>query len=67
MENRNKGISKDDLKDKIITNGGKVVESVSKKTDYVILGENPGSKYEKALKLNIPILNENEIMEMLNL
>ena len=59
-------IKRDDLKDKIITNGGKVIESVSRKTDYLILGENPGSKYEKAKNLNIPILNEKEILEMLN-
>ena len=56
---------RDELKDKIITNGGKVIESVSRKTDYVILGENPGSKYDKAIKLNIPILNEKEILDML--
>ncbi len=59
-------IKRDDLKDKIITNGGKVIDSVSKKTDYVILGENPGSKYDKAIKLGIKILNEKEIFEMLN-
>ena len=59
-------IKRDDLKDKIITNGGKVIESVSRKTDYLILGENPGSKYEKAKNFNIPILNEKEILEMLN-
>ena len=58
-------IKRDELKDKIITNGGKVIESVSKKTDYVVLGENPGSKYEKAIKLGITILNEQEILDML--
>ena len=58
-------IKRDELKDKIITNGGKVIESVSKKTDYVVLGENPGSKYEKALKLGITILNEQQILDML--
>ena len=58
-------IKRDDLKDKIITNGGKVIESVSRKTDYVILGDNPGSKYDKAVKLNIPIINEEEILAML--
>ena len=57
-------IKRDELKDKIIINGGKVVESVSKKTDYVVLGENPGSKYDKAIKLGIPILNEQEILDM---
>ena len=60
-------IKRDDLKDKIITNGGKVVESVSKKTDYVVLGENPGSKYDKAKKLGIKILDENEILDMLSI
>ena len=60
-------IKRDELKDKIITNGGKVIDSVSKKTDYLILGENPGSKYEKAIKLNIPILNEKEILNLLNI
>ena len=59
-------IKRDELKDMIITNGGKVIDSVSKKTDYVILGDNPGSKYDKAIKLNIPILNEEEILDMLN-
>ena len=58
-------IKRDELKDKIITNGGKVIESVSKKTDFVVLGENPGSKYDKALKLNIKILNEQEILDLL--
>ena len=58
-------IKRDELKDKIITNGGKVIESVSRKTDYVILGENPGSKYDKAILLKIPILNEKQILDML--
>ena len=58
-------IKRDELKDKIITNGGKVIDSVSKKTDYLILGENPGSKYDKALKLGITILREDDILNML--
>jgi len=58
-------IKRDELKDKIITNGGKVIDAVSKKTDYLILGNDPGSKYDKALKLNIKILNEQEILKML--
>ena len=58
-------IKRDELKDRIIMNGGKVIESVSRKTNYVVLGENPGSKYDKAIKLNIPILNEKEILELL--
>ena len=59
-------IKRDELKDMIITNGGKVIESVSRKTDYLVLGENPGSKYDKAKLLNIPILSEQEILEMLD-
>jgi DNA ligase (NAD+) len=42
----------------ILENGGNVSSSVSKKTSYLLLGENPGSKYAKALELGIPILDE---------
>ena len=58
-------IKRDELKEKIEINGGKVIESVSRKTDYLVLGRDPGSKYEKAKALNIPILNEQEILDML--
>ncbi len=50
----------------IIENGGNVSSGVSKKTDFVLAGENPGSKLEKALKLNVKIINEEEFKEMLN-
>lgn len=43
--------------------GGKVTNSVTKKTNIVIVGENPGSKYEKAKSLNIEIWNENEFLK----
>lgn len=43
--------------------GGKVTDSVSSKTDVVIVGNNPGSKYEDAKKLNITIWNEQEFLE----
>lgn len=46
--------------------GGKITSSVSKKTDYVIVGENAGSKYDKAMNLNIPIINEEEFMEKIS-
>lgn len=42
--------------------GGKMIDSVSKKTDVVIVGDNPGSKYNKALDLKITILNEEEFL-----
>ena len=38
--------------------GGKVTGSVSKKTDFVVVGDNPGSKYDKALALKVPVLDE---------
>ncbi len=44
--------------------GGKTSGSVSKKTSYVLLGENPGSKYDKALQLGIPILSEEDFLKM---
>lgn len=45
--------------------GGKVVKSVSKNTDYVVAGEDPGSKFAKAKELGITILNEEEFAKML--
>ena len=57
---------RDIIRERIESVGGKVSESVSRKTDYLVLGENPGSKYDKALELNIKIIKENELLEMLN-
>ena len=45
--------------------GGKTAGSVSKKTDYVIAGENAGSKEQKALELGIPILSEDDFLELI--
>ena len=45
--------------------GGNVTGSVTKKTDYVLLGENPGSKYDKAKELNIAIINEDDFNNMI--
>ena len=58
--------SRDYFKEKIESVGGKITESVSKKTDYLVLGENPGSKYDKALSLGIKILKEDELEAMFN-
>ena len=49
----------------ITSSGGEVSSSVGKKTNYVIVGDNPGSKYEKAVKLGIKILNESEFRGLL--
>jgi DNA ligase (NAD+) len=47
--------------------GGKVSGSVSKKTDYVVVGTDPGSKYEKAKELGVKILSEGEFEKLLDL
>jgi DNA ligase (NAD+) len=59
-------LSRDEIKDLVEANGGKVSGSVSKKTSYVVVGDNPGSKADKASELGIPIITEINLMEMLN-
>jgi DNA ligase (NAD+) len=49
----------------IIAQGGRVSSSVSKKTSYVLVGANPGSKYDKAVELGVPILTEAEFLRRL--
>ena len=56
--------SRDIIKEKIELVGGKVTDSVSKKTDYLILGVDPGSKYQKALELGVKIITEDELNSM---
>ncbi len=58
--------SRDEIKELIENNGGKVSGSVSKKTSYVIIGDNPGSKADKAAELGVKIINEKQLMELLN-
>ena len=60
-------MARDEAKELIEIRGGKVTGSVTGKTDYVIVGENPGSKYNKALSLNIPIWDEKTFLNNLNL
>ncbi|MHC2994345.1 MAG: NAD-dependent DNA ligase LigA [Candidatus Atribacteria bacterium] len=45
--------------------GGRVTSSVSKRTDYVVVGEDPGSKYQKARKIGVPIINEEEFKKII--
>jgi DNA ligase (NAD+) len=52
------GFSRDEAGEAVRQAGGKVTSSVSKKTDFVVAGENAGSKYDKAAELNVPILDE---------
>ena len=58
-------MTRSEASDKIKERGGKVSSSVSQKTDYVIAGESAGSKYDRALELNIPILTEETFTEKL--
>ncbi|MBT3419372.1 MAG: NAD-dependent DNA ligase LigA [Candidatus Magasanikbacteria bacterium] len=58
-------LSRDEAKEKIRQAGGDVSGTVSKKTDYVLAGENPGSKYEKAQALKVEILTEKQFIQIL--
>ena len=58
-------LSRPQAKEKIKERGGRVASSVSKKTDYVIAGENPGSKLKEAEMLGVRIINEKEFLKML--
>ena len=58
-------MSRDEAKEKIRALGGDISESVSSKTSYVIAGENPGSKLDKAQKLGVPIIDEKEFLKMI--
>jgi DNA ligase (NAD+) len=58
-------LTREDAKARIETAGGKVTGSVSKKTDYVVAGEEAGSKLTKAQTLGIPILGERELLDLL--
>ena len=58
--------SRDEAKEIIESFGGKTVDSVSKKTSIVIVGENPGSKYNKAKQLGIEIWTENDFLEKID-
>lgn len=57
-------LSRDQASDLIKAYGGKVVSSVSKKTDYVLVGESPGSKAEKAAQLGVPIISEDDLKRL---
>ncbi len=59
-------MSRKDAENIILSLGGKTTSSVSKKTDYVVAGGNPGSKYDKAVELGLKILTEKEFKEIIN-
>ncbi len=58
------GMSRDEAKEKLIALGAKVAGSVSKKTDYVVVGEEPGSKADKARELGVTMLGEKEFLKL---
>ncbi|GAC1413098.1 MAG: hypothetical protein NVSMB66_4130 [Candidatus Doudnabacteria bacterium] len=58
-------MSIDDAKKRIKELGGKVSESVSKLTSYVVAGDDPGSKLQKAEKLGITVLSTKDFLELL--
>ncbi|MGP4053532.1 NAD-dependent DNA ligase LigA [Mycobacterium sp. 4D054] len=59
------GFSRDEAKEAIIARGGKAAGSVSKKTAYVVAGDSPGSKYDKAIELGVPVLDEDGFRRLL--
>lgn len=60
-------LSRDQAAEMIQENGGKVTSTVSKKTSYVLMGDSPGSKAEKAAKLGVPIISEDDLKHLLGL
>ncbi|MFA6995572.1 MAG: NAD-dependent DNA ligase LigA [Patescibacteria group bacterium] len=60
------GLTRGEAKDKIKAKGGRVKESVTRDTAYVVVGTNPGSKKEQAEKLGVKIINEKEFLKIIN-
>jgi DNA ligase (NAD+) len=58
-------LTRDEAKDRIEASGGRVSGSVSKKTSYVLAGDDAGSKLDKARELKVPVIDEAELLEML--
>ncbi len=58
------GFSREGIKEYIEARGGKATDSVSQKTSYLVLGENPGSKLDKARSLNVPVIGEDELRKL---
>ena len=59
-------MTRTDVKDLIEKNGGRVTSSISKKTSYLVAGDNPGSKIKKAADIGVSIINEEQLSELIN-
>lgn len=59
-------LSREEAADALKAYGAKVSSSVSKKTSYVVAGENPGSKYDKAVELGVPVLDEDQLRTVMD-
>jgi DNA ligase (NAD+) len=59
------GFSRDEAKEAILVRGGKASGSVSRKTSFVVVGESPGTKHEKAVQLGVPVLDEDGFRTLL--
>jgi len=60
-----KSITRDEAKEKIRLLGGDISSSVSSETDFVVVGENPGSKFEEAKKIGVKTISEEEFLKMI--
>ena len=62
----NSGLTRDEAGAALKARGAKVASSVSKRTSYVVAGDSPGSKYDKALALGVPVLDEQALLALLD-
>ena len=60
-----KRFTRKEAEELLVSNGARVSSSVSKKTSYVVVGENPGSKFDRARELGVKTLSEDEFIELL--